>query len=281
MGMGSDGGGVDAGAGDGVPYAPVIDTSVAHPARIYDYWLGGKDNFAADREAGEQVARGLSRGVPRRRANRAFLGRAVRYLAGEAGIRQFLDIGTGMPTGRQHPRGGPAGRPGRPDRLRRQRPDRARPRPGAADQHPARAPPPTSTPTCATRTRSWPRPRRRWTSASRSALMLLAVLQLHPGRRGPVRAGGPADGRAAVRAATWSLAPDRRLRPRGGAAACRRYNERGAGQATLRTTAEIAAVLRRPGTGRARGGPGGQVAAGRRPDRQPPVVHVVAVGRKP
>ncbi len=47
MGMDSDGGGVDAGAGDGVPYASAIDTSVAHPARIYDYWLGGKDNFAA------------------------------------------------------------------------------------------------------------------------------------------------------------------------------------------------------------------------------------------
>ena len=74
-----------------------LDTSVAHPARVYDYWLGGKDNFAADREAAERVlavAPGLRYRV---RANRAFLGRASRYLAAEAGIRQFLDIGTGIP----------------------------------------------------------------------------------------------------------------------------------------------------------------------------------------
>jgi trans-aconitate methyltransferase len=76
----------------------LIDTSVAHQARIYDYWLGGKDNFAVDREAAEQALAaypGLRRGV---RAQRAFLAQAVRYLAGQAGIRQFLDIGTGIPT---------------------------------------------------------------------------------------------------------------------------------------------------------------------------------------
>jgi hypothetical protein len=75
-----------------------IDTSVAHQARIYDYWLGGKDNFAADREAAEQAVAAyppILRGV---RAQRAFLARTVRYLAAEAGIRQFLDIGTGIPT---------------------------------------------------------------------------------------------------------------------------------------------------------------------------------------
>src|SRR5215510_3571228 len=74
-----------------------IDTTIAHPARVYDYWLGGKDNFAADREAAERVlavAPGLRFRV---HANRAFLGRATRYLAAEAGIRQFLDIGTGIP----------------------------------------------------------------------------------------------------------------------------------------------------------------------------------------
>jgi S-adenosyl methyltransferase len=74
-----------------------LDTSVAHPARVYDYWLGGKDNFAADREAAERVlavAPGLRFRV---RANRAFLGRTVRFLAADAGIRQFLDIGTGIP----------------------------------------------------------------------------------------------------------------------------------------------------------------------------------------
>ncbi len=74
-----------------------IDISVAHPARVYDYWLGGKDNFAADREAAERVL-AVTPGLRFRvQANRAFLARAVRYLAGEAGIRQFLDIGTGIP----------------------------------------------------------------------------------------------------------------------------------------------------------------------------------------
>jgi hypothetical protein len=74
-----------------------LDTSVAHPARVYDYWLGGKDNFAADREAAERVL-AVTPGLRFRvRANRAFLARSVRYLAGEAGIRQFLDIGTGIP----------------------------------------------------------------------------------------------------------------------------------------------------------------------------------------
>jgi len=75
-----------------------IDTSVAHVARVYDYWLGGKDNFAADRAAGEQAIQAYPDIVYSVRANRAFLARAVRYLAGQAGIRQFLDIGTGIPT---------------------------------------------------------------------------------------------------------------------------------------------------------------------------------------
>src|ERR1700733_7810389 len=96
MGMGSDGGG-DAGAGEGVAETPVINTSVAHPARIYDYWLGGKDNFAADREAGELALRAYPELAQAVQSNRAFLARAVRYLAKEAGIRQFLDIGTGIP----------------------------------------------------------------------------------------------------------------------------------------------------------------------------------------
>jgi hypothetical protein len=78
--------------------AAAFDTSVAHPARVYDYWLGGKDNFAADREAAEQVIAANPQVLPGVRANRKFLGRAVRYLVGEAGIRQFLDIGTGLPT---------------------------------------------------------------------------------------------------------------------------------------------------------------------------------------
>jgi hypothetical protein len=74
-----------------------LDTGVAHPARVYDYWLGGTNNFAADREAAERVL-AVTPGLRFRvRANRAFLGRATRYLAAEAGIRQFLDIGTGIP----------------------------------------------------------------------------------------------------------------------------------------------------------------------------------------
>ena len=78
--------------------APEINTTVAHPARVYDYWLGGKDNFAADRAMGDAIMEAVPTIQTMARANRAFLGRVVRYLAGEAGIRQFLDIGTGIPT---------------------------------------------------------------------------------------------------------------------------------------------------------------------------------------
>ena len=74
-----------------------FDTSVAHPARVYDYWLGGKDHFEADRAAGAAAAEANPAILPGVRANRQFLARAVRYLA-DAGIRQFLDIGTGLPS---------------------------------------------------------------------------------------------------------------------------------------------------------------------------------------
>jgi len=77
---------------------PAFDTSVAHIARVYDYWLGGKDNFAADRAVGDQVMQAYPNIAHSVQANRAFLARAVSYLVGEAGIRQFLDIGTGIPT---------------------------------------------------------------------------------------------------------------------------------------------------------------------------------------
>ncbi len=76
---------------------PTFDTSVAHIARVYNYWLGGKDNYAADREAGDRAIETYPDMVSSVRSNRAYLARAVRYLAGEAGIRQFLDIGTGIP----------------------------------------------------------------------------------------------------------------------------------------------------------------------------------------
>ena len=78
--------------------APELDTRHAHSARVYDYWLGGKDNFAADREAAEQAIAANPGIVADVRANRAFLARVVRYLASECGVRQFLDIGTGLPT---------------------------------------------------------------------------------------------------------------------------------------------------------------------------------------
>jgi S-adenosyl methyltransferase len=75
----------------------LFDTSTAHCARVYDYWLGGKDNFAADRAAAEQAIRDCPDIVPTARANRSFLARTVHFLAADAGVRQFLDIGTGIP----------------------------------------------------------------------------------------------------------------------------------------------------------------------------------------
>ncbi len=82
------------GSGD----APRIDTTTAHSARIWNYWLGGKDNYPVDRAVGDQI-RGLHPGIEDyARGDRVFLGRAVRYMAREEGIRQFLDIGTGLPS---------------------------------------------------------------------------------------------------------------------------------------------------------------------------------------
>jgi len=75
-----------------------IDTTTPNVARIYDYLLGGKDNFAADREAARQLIAAIPDVAAIARDNRSFLGRAVRYLAGPAGIRQFLDLGGGLPT---------------------------------------------------------------------------------------------------------------------------------------------------------------------------------------
>ena len=74
-----------------------FDPSVPHPARVYGYWLGGKDHYPADRRAAEEVMARRPQVVAGARANRAFLARVVRYLAGECGIRQFVDIGPGLP----------------------------------------------------------------------------------------------------------------------------------------------------------------------------------------
>jgi SAM-dependent methyltransferase len=81
--------------GNGVPAD--IRTDIAHPARVYDFWLGGKDNFAADRAAAEQVMQVMPEILDTVRGNRQFLVRAVRFLR-EAGIRQFIDIGSGLPS---------------------------------------------------------------------------------------------------------------------------------------------------------------------------------------
>ncbi|MFD0773705.1 SAM-dependent methyltransferase [Streptomonospora algeriensis] len=75
-----------------------IDTSVPHSARVWNYWLGGKDNYAADREAGDQFLQRFPQVPAFARQGRGFLMRAITYLVREAGVRQFLDLGTGMPT---------------------------------------------------------------------------------------------------------------------------------------------------------------------------------------
>ena len=75
-----------------------IDSAVPHSARIWNYWLGGKENYLIDREVGDAFIQIYPGQVDIARHSRAFLGRAVRYLAAEAGVRQFLDVGTGLPT---------------------------------------------------------------------------------------------------------------------------------------------------------------------------------------
>src|ERR1700744_6411555 len=85
-----------------------IRTDIPHTARVYDYWLGGKDNFAADRAAAEQVLQFMPEIVDTVRGNRQFLVRAVAFLR-DAGIRQFLDIGSGGPSSPNLPQGGQRG----------------------------------------------------------------------------------------------------------------------------------------------------------------------------
>ena len=86
----------DSPSAPGLP--PSIETSVPQSARIWNYWLGGKDNYPVDRAAGDQYRQAFPGITDIARESRAFLKRAVSFLAGEAGIRQFLDIGTGLPT---------------------------------------------------------------------------------------------------------------------------------------------------------------------------------------
>jgi hypothetical protein len=77
---------------------PELETNLPQSARVWNYWLGGKDNFPADRAAGDQFREIFPEIVDAARAARGFLARAVGYLAGEAGVRQYLDVGTGIPT---------------------------------------------------------------------------------------------------------------------------------------------------------------------------------------
>ncbi|GAA4888767.1 SAM-dependent methyltransferase [Streptomonospora salina] len=88
----------DSAASPGAGLIPDVDTTVAHTGRVWNYWLGGTDNFAADRELGDRIREFLPTVVELARADRAFLGRAVTRLARDAGIRQFLDVGSGLPT---------------------------------------------------------------------------------------------------------------------------------------------------------------------------------------
>jgi hypothetical protein len=98
--------GAEAGSSGGTWFEPVtaevkpvdLKIDVPHTARMYDYYLGGKDNFPADRKAAEAALKASPGGAAPAVQNRAFLHRATRYLAGQVGIRQFLDIGTGIPT---------------------------------------------------------------------------------------------------------------------------------------------------------------------------------------
>jgi hypothetical protein len=87
------------GAESGPRDIPEINTNVPHPARVYNYFLGGEDNFEADRAAAEAAIKTFPKTAESARAARAFLRRVVRFLAAEAGIRQFLDIGSGLPSG--------------------------------------------------------------------------------------------------------------------------------------------------------------------------------------
>ena len=114
--------------------ASEIDTSKPHPARMYDAYLGGKDNYPVDREAVRQILRDFPEVRAIARANRAFLQRAVRFLAGEAGIRQFIDIGTGIPSaGNVHEVAGQVA-PGARVVYVDNDPDRPRPRQRPADR---------------------------------------------------------------------------------------------------------------------------------------------------
>ena len=148
--------------------APSFDTSVAHSARVYDYWLGGKDNFAADRVAGEQVIE-VRPAIRTGREGEPRLPRPSRALPGQRSWQSAVPRHRHRPSvGNQHARGRPVRRARFAHRVRRQRPDRAGARPCAADEHARRRHGLARSATCAIRRWSWPRQPRRSISRSRS-----------------------------------------------------------------------------------------------------------------
>ena len=236
-----------------------IDATVPTAARMYDYWLGGHDNFAADRIAALKVAE-TSPEVPLvAKANRAFLGRAVRYLAGEAGIRQFLDLGTGLPTKGNVHQVAQRDHTGRARGVRGQRPDGAGPRTRAEDRrrhrgHPRRP----------ARPRHDPRPPRD------QAADRLQPAARHPVRGRPALRAGPrrARRRGRLRQRRRTRQPpraDTRDRRYGSASLGRRQSgicqERQPGHPADRGKGPR--VLRRPGDPRTWPGPRAAVAARR------------------
>ena len=222
-----------------VPELAGIDTSVAHPARVYDYWLGGKDNFAADREAAERVLAATPGLRFRVQANRAFLARAVRFLAGEAGIRQFLDIGTGIPAANNTHEVAQAVAPDSRDRLRRQRSRSCSPMPGRCWPAARRDPPSTSTATCGT-----PTPILRAAASTLDlsqpvALMLLGILHLIQDSEQPHQI--VADLMARLPAGSYLALSHPAIDIHAAQAeAQKRYNERVSTPQTLRTREEVA-----------------------------------------
>ena len=214
---------------------PGIDTSRAHPARVYDYWLGGKDNFAADREAAELALQAYPQLAQAVQANRKFLARAVRYLTGEAGIRQFLDIGTGIPaadnTHQVAQREAPDSRIVYVDNdpivlLHAQALLKSTPQ-GACDYIQADLHDPDAILAGAARTLDFGQP---------VALMLLAILQFIPDEQDPAGlvtrlvAGLPPGSYLVISHPTDDFNPNR-------GESIKRYNERVADQATLRDEA--------------------------------------------
>jgi hypothetical protein len=193
-----------------------LDTSVAHSARIYDYLLGGKDNFAADRAAADFMVQAYPEIVNAMRANRKFLARAVRYLAGEQQVRQFLDIGTGIPTANNTHEVAqtvmPASRvvyvDSDPVVLVHARALLTSSREGATAYVEADLRDPETILAGAARVLDFSRP---------VALMLVSILHFIPRRRSPVRDRKDARGRAAVRQLPDVVSSGcRRGRPAGG-----------------------------------------------------------------